>query len=81
MKQRKPNRLQGYDYSTPEAYFITVCAHDRFESRNIFGSVHDGEMIKNSWATLIESCWFDLPSHYANITLDEFIVMPIIFMV
>lgn len=76
MRQRKPNRLQDYNYSTPGAYFITVCAHKRFENRNIFGSIHNGEMIKNSWVALIESCWCDLPNHYANISLDEFIIMP-----
>lgn len=26
---RKPTRLKGYDYSTPGAYFITICTKDR----------------------------------------------------
>ena len=25
LPQRKPTRLQGFDYSTPGAYFITIC--------------------------------------------------------
>jgi REP element-mobilizing transposase RayT len=24
----------------------------------------------------VSDCWFDLPNHYSNIILDEFIVMP-----
>ncbi len=27
--KRKPTRLQGYDYSTPGAYFVTICIKDR----------------------------------------------------
>lgn len=28
MKQRKPNRLKGYDYSKDNLYFVTSCVHD-----------------------------------------------------
>ena len=28
MKQRKPNRLKGYDYSQDNLYFVTSCVHD-----------------------------------------------------
>ena len=27
--KRKINRLQGYDYASPNAYFVTVCTHRR----------------------------------------------------
>jgi putative transposase len=29
MKERKPNRLHGYDYSSDNLYFITSCVHNR----------------------------------------------------
>ena len=29
LPKRKPTRLKRYDYSTPGAYFITVCTHNR----------------------------------------------------
>jgi len=29
LPERKPTRLKGYDYSTPGAYFITICIKDR----------------------------------------------------
>lgn len=29
LPERKPNRLRNYDYSTPGAYFITICTQDR----------------------------------------------------
>lgn len=28
MKQRKPNRSHGYDYSKDNFYFVTSCDHD-----------------------------------------------------
>ncbi|MGB7292023.1 MAG: transposase [Thermodesulfobacteriota bacterium] len=27
--RRKPNRLSGFDYSTPNAYFVTICTADK----------------------------------------------------
>lgn len=29
IRQRKPNRLKDFDYSTNSAYFITICTNDR----------------------------------------------------
>ena len=29
LPKRKPIRIENYDYSTPGAYFITVCVNDR----------------------------------------------------
>ena len=29
LPKRKPNRLREYDYSTPGAYFLTICTTDR----------------------------------------------------
>ena len=29
MRERKPNRIAGYDYSQSGAYFITICTQDR----------------------------------------------------
>ncbi|MBQ9686854.1 MAG: transposase [Oscillospiraceae bacterium] len=29
LPKRKSIRLQDYDYSTPGAYFVTICTHDR----------------------------------------------------
>ena len=74
--ERKPNRLRGYDYSTPGAYFVTICVHDRFKNRNIFGEIRQGSMIGNRRADIVEACWRELPNHFPEITLDEFAVMP-----
>jgi REP element-mobilizing transposase RayT len=72
-KERKRLRLKEYDYSRPGVYFVTICAKDR---ANRFGEIVDGEMRENNLAAVVHSCWDDLPNHYPNVELDEFVIMP-----
>ena len=72
LSKRKQNRLSDYDYSTSNAYFITICTANR---RNLFwDNPHDislsmlGEMVRQS----IE----DIPKHYPAISVDTYVVMP-----
>jgi putative transposase len=71
--QRKPNRLKEYDYSTAGYYFVTICAKDRI---CWLGEVVDEKMLLNNLGKIVQNCWLDLPNHYKNIALDEYIVMP-----
>ena len=66
-------RLRGYDYSTPGAYFITACTHNRLL---LFGRVVSGKMAANHLGAAVEDCWAKLPDHYDNVALDAFILMP-----
>lgn len=70
---RKLNRWPGYDYSQSGLYFITICTHKRIEW---FGRVENGEMILNQYGRIVRDCWLDLPNHYSNCKLDEFVIMP-----
>lgn len=70
---RRSNRLPGYDYSQPGAYYVTLCAYNR---ECMFGEIINGEMILNENGRIVENCWLDLPNHYQNIQLDYYIVMP-----
>src|SRR5687768_7972257 len=72
-KQRHSPRLKGYDYTQPGAYFVTACTYNR---TSIFGNVSEGEMQLSTLGCVAESCWQDIPSHFPNILLDEFVVMP-----
>ena len=48
--KRKPIRIEDYDYSTPGAYFITVCTANRkkiFSLENIYQSIW-GEAVGDS---------------------------------
>ena len=70
---RRSIRLKGYDYSQPGWYFITICTQNR---EMMFGDVVDGEMIMNSGGDITKKCWFDIPVHFPNVCLDEFVIMP-----
>ena len=70
---RKLNRLKNYDYSFNGYYFITICTHDRQE---IFGNIENNRMIINQSGEIVKQVWHQIPDHFQNIELDEFIVMP-----
>ncbi len=70
---RRSIRLQGYDYSRPGMYFVTVCAQNR---ACLFGDVVDGEMCLNEAGCRVHAAWGDLPCHYSGVELDAFVVMP-----
>lgn len=66
-------RLQHYDYAQNGAYFVTICAQDR---ACLFGTISDGQMRANDHGRIVNECWNDLPKHYGQVILDEFITMP-----
>jgi REP element-mobilizing transposase RayT len=70
---RKPIRLQEYDYANQGAYYVTICTWNR---ECIFGDVIKLAMQLNSFGDIVLQCWQDLPNHYRNIELDEFVIMP-----
>lgn len=66
-------RLQGFDYSHPGCYFITVCA---FQMRCLFGTVENGRVHLKSIGHVVRHCWVDIPLHFPNVDIDTFVVMP-----
>lgn len=73
VKQRKPNRLKGFDYSSNGYYFVTICIKDRQE---YFGGIVNNKMILNKCGEIINKCWFEIPNHFPLVELDEFQIMP-----
>jgi len=70
---RRSIRLHGYDYTTPGAYFVTICAEDR---RRLFGTVVNGRMALNDAGRMVQTVWNELPAHYPGVATDAFVVMP-----
>jgi hypothetical protein len=66
-------RLKGYDYSSPGEYFVTVCTDHHV---NWFGTVIDGVVKYNDVGAIAQKMWMEIPNHYENVRLDEFIIMP-----
>jgi putative transposase len=70
---RRSIRLKGFDYSQNGEYFITICTYDR---EPLFGDVVDGEMILNEYGKMAEMFWKEIPLHFPDVELDEFVIMP-----
>ena len=73
LRNRKPNRMKGYDYSQDNLYFVTSCVQDRI---CCFGTVANGKMELNEYGKIAEEQWFWLGKQYPYIVLHEFVVMP-----
>jgi REP element-mobilizing transposase RayT len=70
---RRSNRLPEYDYAREGAYSITVCTHRR---RHLFGEVIDEQLQMTLLAQIVSTTWYAIPTHFPNVTLDAFIIMP-----
>ena len=76
---RKQIRIKNYDYSTPGAYFITVCTANR---EKIFwndvgaDSIRPGNLPLSSSGKIAEQAVLQIASHYENIVVDKDCIMP-----
>jgi len=66
-------RYQGYDYSLPGKYFVTICTKNK---TTYFGKIENGEMILSESGKIAKNFWLEIPNHFPSIKLDEFIIMP-----
>jgi putative transposase len=73
MQNRQPNRLRGYNYSQNGFYFVTICTQNHAEW---FGRIRNGEMELNRYGETARNKWLEIPRHFENIRLDEFVIMP-----
>ncbi|MBR5528444.1 MAG: transposase [Clostridia bacterium] len=77
---RKPTRLKGYDYSTPGAYFITICTKDRrlLLSEIIVGD--DAHIVPQNNLSQIgmicDNYINNINIKYGNVTVDKYVIMP-----
>jgi len=70
---RRSIRLKGYDYSQAGLYFITICCQDNV---CLFGTIKNGAMILNSGGQMAKKCWTEIPNHFPNVILHEYVIMP-----
>jgi REP element-mobilizing transposase RayT len=73
LPNRQSIRLQGYDYSYPGFYFVTICTYRR---EHLFGKVVDGKMILSEFGEIAFQFWSQTESRHPNVRADEFIIMP-----
>ncbi|MDR0811398.1 MAG: transposase, partial [Paludibacter sp.] len=68
---RRSIRLRNYDYAQVGLYFVTICVQNH---ECVFGKIVGGEMILNEYGKTVNDCWLDIPQHYPNVVLHEFVV-------
>ena len=80
LPRRKHPRLKTYDYSSPGAYFITVCAH---ENRPVFGSIlpvgrglAPAECRLSATGLLARDQIQALEARFPALKVDAFVIMP-----
>ena len=69
LPKRKLPRLDGFDYSSENYYFITICTKNKVclfgepDRLNTFGRIAETELL-------------DIPAHYDGIAVDRYVIMP-----
>lgn len=66
-------RMPGWDYSKGGKYYITICTRNRI---CCFGDVINKKMELNDMGKIANDFWLEIPKHFHNTWLDEFVVMP-----
>ena len=66
-------RLPGYDYARAGGYFVTIVTHGR---ESALGAVVDGNVILSNPGHAVYATWNQIPHHFSNVVLDEFVIMP-----
>ncbi|MCX6726878.1 MAG: transposase [Candidatus Shapirobacteria bacterium] len=83
MNNRQSIRLKGWNYSRG-LYFVTVDVKDKWKLfwekkgekiPNTKGG-HIGPPVQNKIGNMIDYWWKEIPNHFVNISLDEYVVMP-----
>jgi putative transposase len=70
---RQSTRLENFDYSSPGAYFVTVCANGR---SYLFGEILEDEMKLNEAGEMVKRKWLEMPASFDHLKIDEFVIMP-----
>ena len=66
---RKSPRMQHYDYSNENYYFITICTHNK---KCLFGRPEENNFLRK----LVEQHISKIETHYQCVQLDKYVVMP-----
>ena len=71
---RKRLRINNYDYSKENMYFITICIKNR---RELLGKINSKNHIKLAYKGNIVEKYINLiEKTYGNVIIDEYVIMP-----
>lgn len=73
LPSRKRIRLQYYDYSEENMYFITICIKDRLE---ILGKIIEENIKLTKEGNIVKENINRIQKIYKNVIIDEYVIMP-----
>ena len=77
LPKRKRLRLKNFDYSTPGAYFVTVCTHNRkCTLSRVVGAIHESPEIQlTEYGKIVDRLINTIPQQ-SLATIDRYVIMP-----
>ncbi len=79
LPQRKPTRLKAYDYSTPGAYFVTICTEDRkciLSDITVGADALGGPLVRLTPEGQIVERYILSTENIPGIHIDKYVIMP-----
>ncbi|MBR6524294.1 MAG: transposase [Clostridia bacterium] len=79
LPKRKRTRLKEYDYSTPGAYFITICVKDK---KHLLGKIvgcgdfDAPKIMLSGYGQIINKHINLMNEKYSHISVDKYVIMP-----
>ncbi|OGI20681.1 MAG: hypothetical protein A3B68_09050 [Candidatus Melainabacteria bacterium RIFCSPHIGHO2_02_FULL_34_12] len=70
---RRSIRLKEFNYSQNGYYFITICTKNR---ECYLGKIINKKMTLSNEGKIVLQYWNELPNHFSNVGLDEYVIMP-----
>ena len=78
LPKRKPNRLSGFDYSSCNTYFLTLCTKNK---EKLFGDIVGAPIGRpycklSDYGKIVDEAINNIEKKYDAIRLDKYVVMP-----
>ena len=73
IQKRRSLRIKHFDYSTPGAYFVTICT---YKKRCLLSKVVENNIIQTEIGNIVEFQWKRTADIRKEISLDAYIIMP-----
>jgi len=70
---RKPQRLNGFNYAENAIYFLTICTHQK---NQLFGRVTNNEVVLSKLGIIARNDLVLIPKHFNGVQIDKYVIMP-----
>lgn len=70
---RRTIRLRGFDYSSKNLYFVTLCVQDR---KPVLSKVVGDRSFLSPYGRIADQLWTNLPNKFEAVGMDEYVIMP-----